>query len=52
MAFDVHMHVSMSASPRSVLRHAAILNQFGNVDAAYSAIAGGLTLFPLSNELQ
>ncbi len=42
----------LNSSPRSVLRHAAILNQSGNPDAALNTIAGGLKLFPLSNELQ
>ena len=39
-------------SPRSVLRHVALLHQSGNGAAAEAAISHGLEQFPLSDELQ
>jgi tetratricopeptide (TPR) repeat protein len=39
-------------SPRAILRHAAILNQSGNLSAACRVIAFGLKQFPMSDELK
>lgn len=42
----------LAPSPRSVLRHVAILHQIGNGTAAEDAILRGLEQFPVSDELQ
>ncbi len=42
----------LSPSPRSVLRHVAILHQNGNRAGAEKAILSGLERFPVSDELQ
>ncbi len=44
--------VELEPTPRAVLRHAAILSQFGNHEAAAHTISRGLERFPLSDELQ
>lgn len=42
----------INPEPRSIMRHAAVLNHFGKVKEAHGVITRGLELFPVSNELQ
>ena len=42
----------INPEPRSIMRHAAVLNHFGKVKEAHGVIRRGLELFPVSNELQ
>ncbi len=42
----------INSEPRSIMRHAVVLNHFGNGKEAHAVITRGLELFPMSNELQ